>query len=109
MLQEMVSAGVQSRSEAKKSILKVLNGGCVSNVDTPWWENLCTEFGTLACQVATHPDHKFPIPGLFATHGLTFPKHIYITVRTVLEFVEVCIRRKYKNIFLLNVSTLHPH
>jgi len=58
MLQEMVDAGVQSRSEAKKSILKVLNGGCVPNVDTPWWKDLCTEFRTLACQVATHPDHK---------------------------------------------------
>eukprot|EP00282_Hemiselmis_andersenii_P035151 CAMPEP_0169443752 /NCGR_PEP_ID=MMETSP1042-20121227/9536_1 /TAXON_ID=464988 /ORGANISM="Hemiselmis andersenii, Strain CCMP1180" /LENGTH=825 /DNA_ID=CAMNT_0009555027 /DNA_START=496 /DNA_END=2973 /DNA_ORIENTATION=- len=58
MLQEMVSAGVQSRSEAKMLILKVLNGGSVSDIDTPWWEDLCKEFATIACQVASHTDHK---------------------------------------------------
>mmetsp|Transcript_36926 Transcript_36926/g.92763 ORF Transcript_36926/g.92763 Transcript_36926/m.92763 type:complete len:826 (-) Transcript_36926:213-2690(-) len=58
MLQEMIKAGVPDRNEAKKRILKVLNGGSVSDVDTQWWEDLCKEFATLACQVATHTDHK---------------------------------------------------
>jgi hypothetical protein len=58
MLQEMMmDTGVSDRNQAKKLIIKVLNGGNVSNINVPWWGAMCTEFARIASQIATHADH----------------------------------------------------
>lgn len=69
MLQEMVDAGVPDRGEAKMLVLKVLNGGIVLDVKTPWWNELCTEFKDLACKVATNRCHKEFLDHCFAQNG----------------------------------------
>ena len=53
----MMDTGVSDRNLAKKLIIKVLNGGNVSNINVPWWGAMCTEFASIASQIATHADH----------------------------------------------------
>jgi hypothetical protein len=57
MLQEMVEGGVPNRDEAKKKVLKALNGGIVTDVKTPWWDALQQEFAYIASVVALHSDN----------------------------------------------------
>ena len=59
LLTEMVAAGVADRNTAKKLIIKVLYGGTVDGgINVPWWRDMCTEFKSIACQIATHSDHE---------------------------------------------------
>lgn len=46
-----------SRDDAKKYILKTLNGGDV-NINVKWWKALKTEFSNIASSIATHKDFK---------------------------------------------------
>ena len=58
MLQEMVAGGVVDRDEAKRMVLKTMNGGTVNKVKTDWWEPLCNEFSTIAHRIAYHFAYK---------------------------------------------------
>jgi hypothetical protein len=58
MLAEVVSAAGCSRDEAKKSILKVLNGGSVTDIHVDWWAPMCHEFKNIAQQLANLERNK---------------------------------------------------
>ena len=60
ILDEMLerSPEVNSRKDAKESIIKMLNGGQVSLPTISWWAPMRNEFRRLAKEVATHVEHK---------------------------------------------------
>lgn len=60
ILEEMLerSPDINSRDEAKESIIKILNGGQVSLQNISWWTPMQNEFQRLAKEVATHVEHK---------------------------------------------------
>ena len=60
VLEEMVkmSPEVNSRTEAKGSIIKMLFGGQVCLQNISWWQQMHNEFRRLAKEIATHVDHK---------------------------------------------------
>jgi hypothetical protein len=49
--------GILNREEAKKIVLKVLNGGIVKDVQVSWWNDMCKEFANIASAIALHPDN----------------------------------------------------
>jgi hypothetical protein len=105
MLQEMVDAGVSDRGEAKMLVLKVMNGGSVLDVKTPWWEDLCTEFKDLASKIATHRDHKDFLDHCFAQKG-DFNLHARTMAGVLCHAENQCLEQLYH---LLKGEDCVPH
>jgi hypothetical protein len=58
MLAEIMQASKLTRDDAKKLVLKALNGGSVSEVGVEWWQAMQTEFRNIAQHVANLEHNK---------------------------------------------------